>query len=523
MSFDQIKALLIENQSRLASDEWTNLTIITNEIISMSKEYKQLNSDISDLNETNKAIENRAKIKENSEINENLEDKLLEMDDQIQKKTKEVDSLRHDYKKLKKKMKKLSNKNTVLEEECNIKKTQISSLKKEKKQKRLQLKSKNAELNKSIDEIKVLTDKRANFEQEIKSLDEKLNKLKLKQNKSQIFDTHLKSPLRKNQFPKSTDNLLRKVDDSHLNSSDDDPPETKEIFQLSKAKALHSKCIVTVIKCANTKPFFASAAEDGTVKISNYYTLDTIKSFSNKSSVLSGDFNSDDSLFLATSADSIIRVFKTKTWNTKVKNKDNNSGVYMAKFWDQDKYISCSLDGFLKLYNVKSTFPTYKMHCSSPPKCLAKYDAYAPLILAGHSDGSIRLWDIRSKSPANLIQAHKSEISHIFSIAKASKVVTLSLDKTIKITDLRNDRVIGTINVSKTGIRSRKTQFARLNNSVIIGTNNNSIYQYSLENFELINQIKVNEDNDWIVSLDITNNSVITGSKAGIVSQISIQ
>ena len=92
MSFDQIKALLIENQSRLASDEWTNLTIITNEIISMSKEYKQLNSDISDLNETNKAMENRAKIKENSEINENLEDKLHEMDDQIQKKTKEETS-----------------------------------------------------------------------------------------------------------------------------------------------------------------------------------------------------------------------------------------------------------------------------------------------------------------------------------------------------------------------------------------------------------------------------------------------
>lgn len=68
----------------------------------------------------------------------------------------------------------------------------------------------------------------------------------------------------------------------------------------------------------------------------------------------------------------------------------------------------------------------------------ARFNNEGNLVITGSFDENAMVWDIRLKDPIHVLKGHDAELSNCIWNYPCDKIATSSLDKTVKLWDLRN-------------------------------------------------------------------------------------
>ena len=141
--------------------------------------------------------------------------------------------------------------------------------------------------------------------------------------------------------------------------------------------------------------------------------------------------------------------------------------------------------------------------------------------MSGHADSSIRIWDSRNEHEINNITVHKDKVTQVLGINSTMTIVSLSLDRTIRLIDFRNNSVLKSIDVAKTGLRSDKVRMQIKNNVIYLGGNGGLMHTWSAIDGTKLSEIQLNSE--YIMNLDFRQgtNLMGIGDKKGSIKLFS--
>lgn len=223
-------------------------------------------------------------------------------------------------------------------------------------------------------------------------------------------------------------------------------------------------------------------------------------------------------MLLTGSYDSKLRIYNAENdYCISFTNFDNKDPILDAKFLSDNQYVASPKNSTIKLYDITKSIPISKVKTNSFGYSLSP--TYNNLIVSGHHNGSIISWDIRTKAQVNEIKAHTQPCIHVISNFESSRVVSLSLDNTIIVNDLRYPQApVGKIKIKETHISSKRSRMSVQNDIVIVGGNDGNIYSYSLNDFKKRSLFTaLNGSNALNVQLSNSLNYLVTGDNNGVV------
>lgn len=100
-----------------------------------------------------------------------------------------------------------------------------------------------------------------------------------------------------------------------------------------------------------------------------------------------------------------------------------------------NKGISASSDRSLKIWDLERGFCLSTILCHSICHSLSYLDG--PVVASGHSDGNLRMWDLRTLKLANEVVAHSSTISSISTSLTGNTLLTCGRDNILNVFDTR--------------------------------------------------------------------------------------
>lgn len=112
--------------------------------------------------------------------------------------------------------------------------------------------------------------------------------------------------------------------------------------------------------------------------------------------------------------------------------KDDISGLVLSK---NDEYlVSASFDGSIKVWNLENKDLLHRLDNNLPYKITAIALAEEENCIIACSQGDIHIWDLNAQSLIHTIEnGHQEEISNSRYLKNGGKIITTSIDKTIKI------------------------------------------------------------------------------------------
>ncbi|OHT01201.1 hypothetical protein TRFO_32094 [Tritrichomonas foetus] len=523
--------------------EWSYATTLTAEVLSLENEKSKLSISTDQLSREDETL---SKTLESNTEEGKLIRETIELSTLVKSKTREAKKLQEELSSIEKKVNKLNKKIRPIKKEKKSLKKQSKEMKSSNHEFSKQIHAKNNEINEKTTELNKFNSKILKFTEDNQKLLDRSNLLEERRQKIEQYSSSLQNcadgdidfscfeaPIPNN--GKSDNNILGldglDLDDdensrrsSFLGGDDNESIEDSKLssskFEMDGLKKatenkLHNG-LVTSLKFASSLQLVASGGEDGLVKISSSdsLVLNSTLSHTNKA-ILAVDFSPNDSKLATASYDSTIRVYNTKNWELIVKNNDNKSPVNHVEFASDDKYVSCSRDLTIKLYDVTKTRPINTFKCKSTPNYVTTTLGDS-LFITAHADGHLRLWDIRSNSQIGEIGVHKDKVSQVIGIRGSMTTVSLSIDKTISVSDMRYRNVLGKVNIATTGIRSDKVRMTLKNRTVLIGGKSGNIYGYSIDSFKQTDNFNCGDN--YIVAIAVKDdNKMITGDKNGVV------
>ena len=275
---------------------------------------------------------------------------------------------------------------------------------------------------------------------------------------------------------------------------------------------------VTCIAFSATRPIAATGGEDGCVHIINTETYQKQCQLTDaKRCIMAISFSPLDERMLTACYDGSIRVYKVGQPFTLMANcNDNRECVNDAKFITDDKYVSCCRDHTLKLYDMRKGSPISSFTSNSTPYSVCSIQGES-MVVTGHHDGKLRLWDFRVRGTPVEVPVHKQKIIQVFGTPNSSRIVSLGYDKMICVSDIRSKTTHGKINISKSGIPSETMQMAVLNEQVLIGGSDGQLYDYDTEKFALVRSTKGHQSPVFCVAVKRNSGLLASGDKTGVV------
>lgn len=116
--------------------------------------------------------------------------------------------------------------------------------------------------------------------------------------------------------------------------------------------------------------------------------------------------------------------------------------VNAVGFFSDKKCFSGSKDRTIRLWDLNRGSIVSTFMCISP--CIAA-DTDAHLIISGHSDGTVKVWSEKKKSPLIQTKLFDSRISDIKISSNSNYIMCLSKSEGLKIMDIRKENVLSSI------------------------------------------------------------------------------
>lgn len=531
MDFDEILHLLKRNNIKLHPKDWGYTVSLTDQIITSFDKLSKVNQSIEKLKEDEKIASNQnlpPKIKEYSEERKKISNSIIKFDEKLIEVKKLNETVSTDLQAIKNQINLLNNEITKLERKEKDLKTEHHQLKKIEKIESIEKNQKT--LERKNEKLQKLCKKEEKYQALLKKLDKKkliIEKAPKRKDLENVdlaaFEAPIPAGLRKNSMIVSDD------DDDSSNQSKDDDDDSDEIiettFRLSRMCLKRNfkssnESLITTIKFAHTKSLIATGCEDGTVTVTKY-THEKVKNsaqfkFPNYE-IISVDFGHNDENFLVSCSDLVIRLYKTKEWTLLDENDHFKKSINHAEFiHSHHKYVSCGKNCKIKIYDINKLKSVAKMKTASHPYYVSSSIGNHQL-LSGHSDSSVSLWDTRSGKQTGSFKFNKGKVIQVLAVPNSTTAASLSINKQICLTDLRNFSLIDKIDVSCTNFDSYKTRMAIKDNFIVLGGQDGSIYSWSLKTFQLVSQKELCHNKIHVVDIKHDQNKISAGDSKGNV------
>ena len=232
--------------------------------------------------------------------------------------------------------------------------------------------------------------------------------------------------------------------------------------------------------------------------------------------IMSIKFSPSDKFLMAASYDGSVRFYKIPDFRFVICNSDNRECVNDAVFITDDKFVTCCRNQSIKLFDIQRSAPVNTIISSSTPNSIIPLQGES-LVITGHYDGYIRGYDLRSSQHVFEIKSHKQPVIQVCGRQGASKIMSISCDKTIASIDLKETSVVGSVNFHRAGLPSEKIQMAMVDGDAIIGSTTGDIYEYDLSNFKLRGTSKAHDHPVYCVAASQTYGLLATGDRDGVV------
>lgn len=528
MDKKKIIDLLKDNNEKLHPKEWEYTVSLTHEILVALDKINQIKTSTDIIKEEEKLATKQnisPEIKEYNKEQNKLINSMKKVDEELTNKIKINESLSNDLKSIKNQIISLKSDITNLEHKEEKYRTQHHHLKKIEKMESIE--KNQQKLEKKKEKLQKLSKKKEKYQAQLKKLEKKKLNLekapKIKELESidlVAFEAPIPLGLRKNSLILSDDD---DDNDSSNNSNDDDSNSIIDTqFSLNKMtikKRIDNsyKSSITAIKFAYIKPLIAMGNENGTVIVTKYSHEKTQKkaefSFP-KGKIISVDFGPNDEHFLASCSDLTVRLYKTKGWSLLNENNKFKKSIDHAEFFNSNhKYVSCGKDNKIRIYDINKSKSFEKLKTSSHPYYVSSSLGNHQL-LSGHSDSSVLLWDTKSGKQVNSFKFNKAKVIQVLAVSD-STIISLSINKLICVTDLRNSSLVGTIDVSCTNFDSFATRMAVKENLVVLGGQDGSVYSWSLKTFQLVSHKEICKNQISVVDIKHDQNKIAIGDSLG--------
>lgn len=274
---------------------------------------------------------------------------------------------------------------------------------------------------------------------------------------------------------------------------------------------------VTAMAFAETHPYVATGGEDSIVNVINTGNYRRIAQLTDsRKSIMAIAFSPSEQLMLTASYDSSIHFYKVPDM-TRVSNCNaNRACVNDAKFVTDSRFISCCRDQTIKLFDINRGAALSTFTSSSTPNSVCCLQGES-MIVTGHRDGRLRVWDFRTSGTPIEIFVHKKDIIQVLGFTGSTDIVSLGEDKMIYVSDVRGKVIRGKVSINASGLPSEGMRMAIYNESAIIGGTTGEIYEYNLDKYQYNSKIAGHTAPVFCVAVKKSTAIIATGDKTGVV------
>ena len=290
--------------------------------------------------------------------------------------------------------------------------------------------------------------------------------------------------------------------------------------QLIELKPIDQEGCITFIQFSKTGRVYATGNENHRFNLYEAGQCMPFESFNLDNSVISIDFNDEESLILVACLNTIY-LFDYYYLNGRFRarqrmDKTRTGRIYHAEFVSSDQYIVCIERMPIHLYKVTKRGPKFEEQFS----CKVLSTPFWATVtgrggIAGcYYDGSIRIFDPCSCDEIVANKVHNAPIYQL--IFKENTVISLSKDGTVAFTNIITHEIEKRISLKECGIIHNKTRMLIHGNSLLVGGSNGLICEYNI-NSGKFKRYWDKFHHASITALSDTYYSVISGDQNGII------
>ncbi|KAJ3109080.1 hypothetical protein HDU97_009198 [Phlyctochytrium planicorne] len=189
---------------------------------------------------------------------------------------------------------------------------------------------------------------------------------------------------------------------------------------------------------SNDKKLILTDAKTGTIRSTLIGSLQAI---------ISTAFSYDGELVLGTSNDNSTKIWSISTSRLKHTLTGHIGKVSSAKFTNSNKVISGSHDRTIKVWDLARGYCTQTIFTYSSCNDLELLDGEGSLIVSGHLDNNLKIWDSRLPKDSlvkEISGIHSNQITSVNISPSENQILTTSKDNTLRIIDTRTYEPIST-------------------------------------------------------------------------------
>lgn len=524
----------LKNNNKNPPKSWNISVEITEKIVKQKDQYIPMKKNYDDLKEkydATKVISNKIYVincmKENQQAIDELEKNKEDLKNRLQSKINESKELQEKIK------------------ENRIKKSNLKKENKELKHLIKKIKKKKESLNQNIENEnprhESVEDQKYDCELQLKycgKVMKMINNMKNKRLKVQFTQPYNEEQI---SFPKAqnskrfsrqlsvkpsfTNNQTRQRAKSFTGPSYHKNLELNSNNRSSSSQIIDFKTIdqhgcITAIHYSRTGRFYATGNENRKIYLYESGQCIPFERFNLDSSIISIDFNNEESLMLVACYNTIylfdLYVINGRCHARQRPDKTRLSRIRHAEFVSSDQYIVCIDEMPIQLYKVGKKWPIFEeqFECKSRSTPYWAIGTNRGGIAGGYYDGFIRVFDPCSCDPIYEVHVHEGPIYQI--ISKDSIIISLSKDGTVAFTNIVTHEIEKRFPLRESGIIHNKTRMILFDDSLIVGGSNGLICEYDINSGKFISHWKKYHQTS-ISALDSNLHTVISGDQNGIV------
>ncbi len=284
-----------------------------------------------------------------------------------------------------------------------------------------------------------------------------------------------------------------------------------------------------------------SGSADKTIKIWDAKTgkeLATLKGHSDIAYTVA--FSPDGSKIVSASKDKVLKIWNVETGKEQATLKGHADQVLFAAFSpDGSKIVSGSLDKTIKIWDVETGKELATLEGHSNTVMSAVFSPDGTQIVSASSDKTIKIWDIPVKAryvvkkppqleslaidPAEYVKAikkitlrktlegHSDDVWSADYSPDRSKVVSSSVDKTIKIWDAKTGKELATLEGHSGGVYN--VAFSPDGTKIVSGSGDGTIKIWDVETGKELATLKGHSDSVYTVSISLDGSKIVTASR----------
>eukprot|EP01025_Chloroclados_australasicus_P043587 TRINITY_DN4675_c0_g1_i5.p1 TRINITY_DN4675_c0_g1~~TRINITY_DN4675_c0_g1_i5.p1 ORF type:complete len:572 (+),score=90.82 TRINITY_DN4675_c0_g1_i5:87-1718(+) len=232
-------------------------------------------------------------------------------------------------------------------------------------------------------------------------------------------------------------------------------------------------------------------------------------------------FSEDSSLVLGASTDKSVRVWDTRSCQSKFTLNGHNDKVWTVccSPLDNSKAVSGGADRCIKVWDIRRGQISSNIMIASTCHSVA-ITQDGTLIVSGHFDGGVRFWDQRTAKQVHEIkQVHSSAITGVVASNKFSQILTLGRDHKLKLIQQNGFNEIRTFNHMKFTIGREMVRpcFSSDDNYIAAGASDGKVYIWETETGECVKVLGQHNQSVVAVAWSPTGSKLVSADNKGII------